>query len=196
MRLSVETEPGHGRIPGFPSVDGEPGCVARVLASEPQKLLRVRKRDMPCAETMIEIAIGPANASGWPTRVEVTQSAFPPEMDAMADLVDAHWRQIVADVRLYLEHGVVVPGTVWGASFGALTAQTPVALALTKLDQDQNGFAARCGMREGDLLLTLRGIRIHDLAQLWTVLALSAVGEEVAVAWARGGELHTAVAPL
>ncbi len=194
MRLPVEAEPDHGRIPGFPSVDGEPGCVARVLASEPQKLLRVRKRDMPCAETMIEIVIGPANASGWPTRVEVAQSGFPTEMDAMPDLVDAHWRQIVADFRLYLERGVVVPGTAWGASFGALTAQTPVALVLTKLDQ--NGFAARCGMREGDLLLTLRGIRIHDLAQLWTVLALSAVGEEVAVAWARGEALHTSVAPL
>ncbi|MCH6549498.1 MAG: hypothetical protein IH812_06705 [Proteobacteria bacterium] len=51
-------------------------------------------------------------------------------------------------------------------------------------------------MAEGDLLLTLRGMRIHDTQQLSTVLALSSTGDEVEASWARGREYMTATAAL
>ena len=40
-------------------------------------------------------------------------------------------------------------------------------------------------MRPGDLLLSLRGVRVRNLAQLWTVLALASPGETAAAAWVR-----------
>lgn len=106
------------RIPGFPSVDGAPGCLAAVLESEPQKLLRCRKLDMPCAGTEITVRLAPANAAGWPTRVTLRQSGFGAALPR--DILEAHWRRIVADFRLYLEREVIVPGTAWGVDLGAL----------------------------------------------------------------------------
>ena len=185
LRFADAADIEHCRIAGFPSFDGEAGCRASIVASEPQKSLRARKEDMPCAGSAIAIDIGPANASGWPTRVTVAQSDLPPPMAAMPDAVVAHWRRIVADFRLYLERQVLVPAAVWGASLGALTRQTPTGLLLSALEPQ--GYAARCGMRDGDLLLTLRGIRVYDIDQLWTVLALSTAGDEAAATWVRDG---------
>lgn len=194
LRLPTETASGHCRIPGFPDLDGKPGGLAAIAASEPQRLLRGRKKNPPCAGTEIDIEIGPANASGWPARVTVAQSGFPAAMAAMGDMTVAHWRQIVADFRLYLEQDVVAPATVWGASLGAAPQQTPIGLVLAAVDK--GGFADRSGMRDGDLLLTLRGIRIHDIGQLWTVLALSNPGDDAAVSWVRDRQRRISSAPL
>ena len=175
------------RVPGFPSEDGQSGCLGVVLASKPQAFLKLRKADGPCIDSEIEIAIGPANASGWPTRVVLTQSGLPAPLLAMPDMASAHWRQIVADFRLHLEHGVAAPGFVWGTTFGAIVTQAPAGLLLGKVDDD--GFAHRCGLSEGDLLLTFRGVRIGDIGQLWTALALFRRGEQATVTWVRRGEL-------
>lgn len=173
------------RIPGFPSADGGPGCAARVDAAVPQRSLRATKQDRPCAGSRIAVAIAPANASGWPTRVTVAQTDLPSVMAAMPDAVAAHWRQIVADFRLYLEREVLAPRTTPAADFGALAKETPVGVEL--LAVAGGGFAERCGMRRGDLLLALQGVRIYGLAQLWTVLAVSAKGEEASAVWVRDG---------
>ena len=194
LRLPSPIEPGQCRIPGFPSIDGEAGCVATVIASEPQKSLRLRKQDAPCADSDIAIDIGPANASGWPTRVTVAQSNLPALMAAMPDMVVAHWRQIVADFRLYLERCVMAPSMAWGASLGAVAEQTPVGVALGPLEE--GGFAARCGMAAGDLLLTLRGVRIYAIADLWAVLALSPPTEAANVTWVRDNQTLAASAPF
>ncbi len=53
---------------------------------------------------------------------------------------------------------------------------------------EKGGFAAAAGMRDGDLLLTLRGLRLHDAQQLFTVLALTEPGSRAEVTWARGRE--------
>ena len=176
------------RIPGFPSFDGAPGCAATVVAMQPQRSLVAKKADQPCAGSSIAIEVGPANAAGWPTRVTLRQSDLPPPMAAMPDAVQAHWRQIVADFRLYLEREVALPPAAWGPDFGANTKATPLGLELETVAP--GGFAERCGMRAGDLLVSLRGVRVRDLAQLWTVLALSAPGETIAAAWVRDGLRH------
>ena len=194
LRLPAPATAGHFRIPGFPSADGQPGCIAVPLAHDPQRALRVRKQDAPCADSVIAIEIGPANASGWPTRVTVAQSDLPPPMAAMPDMVAAHWRQIVADFRLYVERGVVAPPAAWGASLGAIVQQTPIGLALGALEE--GGFAERCRMAPGDLLLTLRGVRILDIGQLWAVLALSPPADAATVTWVRDGQPLAAAAPF
>ena len=170
------------RIPGFPSLDGQPGCAATVIDLKPQQLLRVRKDDEPCAGTEIAILISPATAGGWPTRVSVRQSGFASWLLAAGDVVEAHWRHIVADFHLYLAHEVTVPGTVWG-DIGAALRQTPIGLEVA--DTVDGGLASRCGMQTGDLLLTIAGIRIHTIEQLWTVMALLEPGRETAITWAR-----------
>jgi len=171
-------------------MDGESGCLATVVASKPQQSLRARKDDAPCAGSWIDIAIGPANASGWPTHVAVAQSGLPPQMNALGDAPEAHWRRIVADFRLYLEHGVPAPPVAWGTDFGASLARTATGLVLARVEEQ--GFAGRCGMRQGDLLLALRGIRVHGFGQLWTLLALTEPGDDVAVLWVRNGETRSA----
>ena len=192
-RLPGDAEPSTCRIPAFPSFDGQPGCTATIIDLEPQRLLRLRKDDEPCAGTEIEIRIGPATAGGWPTRVSIRQSGFAPQFLALGDIVEAHWRHIVADFRLYLTHEVAVPGTVWG-DFGATPRQTPIGLELGELAV--GGFASRCGMQSGDLLLTIGDIRIQSIEQLWTVLALSRAGVETSVGWIRNGVRIDATAPI
>ena len=176
------------RIPGFPSFDGEPGCAATVVAMQPQRSLIAKKADQPCAGSSIVIEVGPANAAGWPTRVTLTQSDLPPPMAAIPDAVQAHSRQIVADFQLYLEREVALPPAEWGPDFSANAKPTPLGLELESVAN--GGFAERCGMQAGDLLVALRGVRVRDLAQLWTVLALSAPGETIAAAWVRDELRH------
>ena len=134
--------------------------------------------------TEITIRVEPANASGWPTRVQIEQGGFDPSLFALKEIFETHWLQIVANFRLYLERRVHAPDTRWGPSVGATVRQTPVGLEITNVDE--GGFAARCGLSQDDVLIAIDSIRIHDLAQLWTVLALKKVGSKMTVSWVHG----------
>ena len=185
LRLPGESGTGICRIPGFPSIDGSPGCVVAIDVSEPQRRLGGTKADHPCAGTRIDIEIGPANASGWPSRLSLAQSGFEAPLADLPDFLNAHWRRIVADFRLYVEHGVTVPPSAWRTSLGATTRETPTGLAVT--DVEPETYADQCGMREDDILLTRDGVRILDTAQLWTVLAMLAPGDLATATWIREG---------
>ena len=185
LRLPGECAAGVCRIPGFPSVDGNPGCLAKVDFSEPQKRLVGTKVDQPCAGTRIDIGIGPANAGGWPNRVSLAQSGFHAPLADLPDFLKTLWRRIVADFRLYVEHGVMVPQATWRASIGATTRETPIGLAVT--DVAPEAFAARGGVRRGDILLSLADVRVLDTAQLWTVLAMMSPGGSAKATWVRDG---------
>ena len=128
----------------------------------------------------------PANASGWPTRVHIEQGGFDPSLFPLKEIFETHWLQIVANFRLYLERRVHAPDTRWGPSLGATVQQTPIGLEIVNIDED--GFAARCGLSQDDVLIAIDSIRIHDLGQLWTVLALKQPGSTTAVSWVRGRE--------
>ena len=176
----------HYVLPGFPSLAplDVAGASFRLIEQEAGRLLRVKKDHEPCAGTEVAVRLEQA-ATG--TRVTVVQSGFGPFLDFLGrDTVFGHGDQIIADFRLYIERGLTVPGTIWGANLGAQTRQTPVGLELVRVDSV--GFAAAAGMAPGDLLLTLRGIRLHDLQQLWTVLALTEAGDSAEATWARGRE--------
>jgi hypothetical protein len=177
----------HYVLPGFPSLPplDIPGASCTPIEIEAGRLLRVKKDDQPCAGSEIAVRLEQA---GTGTRVTVVQSGFGPFLDfAGRDTVFGHGRQIVNDLRLYIERGVRVPGTAWGRFLGATPKQTAVGLEIEAIQP--GAFAAQAGLQVGDLLLTLCGIRIHDLQQLWTVLALTPIGESVEVSWARGLEV-------
>jgi hypothetical protein len=174
----------HYVLPGFPSFEPLPipGASCSVVEMEAGSLLRVKKDHHPCAGSEIVVRLEQADRG---TRITVVQSGFGPFLEYSGrDTVFGHGYQIVADFRLFLERGLTVPGTVWGANLGARTKLTPIGLEV--FATDPGGFAETAGMRVGDLLLTVRGIRLHDLQQLWTVLALTEAGTTAEVSWARG----------
>ena len=188
--LTERTVPGetpgevHYVLPGFPSLEPlpVPGARCTALEVEPGRLLRVRKDHHPCAGTEIAVRLEQAETG---TRVTVVQSGFGSFLDiAGRDTVFTHGAQIARDLHLYLARRLTVPGTRWGAQLGANLHQTPVGLEVDSLHP--GGFAEAAGLAPGDLLLTLRGIRLHDLQQLWTVLALTEPGGEAKISWARG----------
>lgn len=177
----------HYVLPGFPSLVplDLPGARCTPLEVEDERLLRVRKDHHPCQGTEIAVRLEQA---GTGTRVTVVQSGFGAFLDIVGrDTVFAHGQQIVNDLRLYLERGITVPGTAWGRSLGAVPRQTPVGLEIARVEP--GGFAANAGLEPGDLLLTLRGIRLHDIQQLGTVLALTDVGATGEVSWLRGRDV-------
>jgi uncharacterized protein YndB with AHSA1/START domain len=188
---TLEGDPGsegevHYVLPGFPSFEALPlkGASCTLIEMEPGRLLRVKKDHHPCAGTEIAVRLEQADTG---TRVTVVQSGFGPFLEfAGRDTVFGHGQQIVNDFRLYLERGLTVPGTVWGANLGARTKHTPIGLEIEAVDTD--GCAETAGLRVGDLLLTLRGIRLHDTQQLGTVLALTEPGTTAEISWARGRE--------
>jgi len=188
---TLEADPGsegavHYVLPGFPSFEALPlkGASCTLIEMDAGRLLRVKKDHEPCAGTEIAVRLEQAETG---TRVSVVQSGFGPFLDIVGrDTVFGHGHQIMADFRLYLERGLTVPGTVWGANLGARTNHTPVGLEIAAVDA--GGFAETAGLRKGDLLLTLRGIRLHDTQQLLTVLALTKPGTSAELSWARGRE--------
>lgn len=181
----------HFVLAGFPSMQPlpVPGASCTPLETEPGRLLRVRKDHWPCEGTEILIELEQASTG---TRVRVVQSGFGAFLDMVGpDTVFSHGQQIANDLRLYIERGITAPGTAWRTQLGAVARQTPTGLELVRVD---GGFAQAVGLEPDDLLLTLRGIRIHDLQQLWTVLALTESGSEAEITWARGRDAMSATA--
>ncbi len=176
----------HYVLPGFPSFAVLPIAGARctLVEQDPGRLLRVKKDHEPCAGTEIAVRLEHAGSG---TRVTIVQSGFGPFLEiAGRDTVFGHGHQIVTDFRLYLERGLTVPGTVWGANLGARPTQTPTGLLIDAVHP--GGFGERVGLEAGDLLLTIHGIRIHDIQQLMTVLALIDPAKKTEISWARGRE--------
>jgi predicted metalloprotease with PDZ domain len=179
----------HYVLPGFPSIPPLEieGASCTVLEEQPERLLIVKKDDHPCLGTEIAVRLEQTETG---TRITVVQSGFGPFLDfAGHDTVFGHGMQIMADFQLYLERGLTVPGTVWAPDLGAKLKQTPVGLEV--VSPQPGGFADRVGIRAGDLLLTLSNIRLHDLQQLWTVLALTDPAANTPITWARANKSIT-----
>jgi hypothetical protein len=178
----------HYVLPGFPSLVPleVPGARCTPLEEKPERLLRVRKDHQPCEGTEIAVRL---EQTGTGTRVTVVQSGFGAFLEILGrDTVFAHGHQIVNDLRLYIERGVTVAGTAWGPFLGANPKQTPIGLEIESVQPAS--FAERVGLQPGDLLLTLRGVRIHDLQQLWTVLTLTDAAAPSEASWLRGAEVQ------
>lgn len=196
LACRIETsEPDIVRIPGFPSVDGGFGARAVVLESIPQQRLVLEKIDPPATGARVTIAIDPANASGWPTRVKITQCESAAEDD---DLARTNWQQSVADFRLFLETGVEAGAdpdlALRDHELGAATRETPTYLEITQVEA--TGFAARAGIEIGDGLVSVNGTRIYDTRQLMTVLAQRGEARRIVVRVVRNKGIVELEAPM
>lgn len=180
-------------LPGFPSSQGagpserRGGCRAFIETMQPGQLLTCRKACPPFADTLITIRMEPANASGWPTRINLQQTGFGAALKVMNEVLEADWRQIVADFRVFLERGIDVPSQAPAPDLGATVRQTPTGLEVAAVAG--HGLAHRCGLQIGDLLLTVAGTRVLDIALLRAMLAPAKVGTIIEVTWARASTL-------
>ncbi len=103
-----------------------------MIEADAERLLRVKKDHHPCLGTEIAIQLERADNG---TRVTIVQSGFGPLLDiAGRDTVLGHGHQIARDLRLFIERGLTVPGTVWGPSLGGVTNETPVGLEIGCVD--------------------------------------------------------------
>lgn len=184
----------HCRLPGFPDSDEQPGAEAIVRKSDPERLLHCRKAAAPFAGSEIVIRLEPVNAAGYPTRVTLSQSGFGVTPEEVWAVMQAHWRQIVADFQLYVVDQVLAPLMRWGPDLGVLTRETQTGLAVAAVTD--GGCAARCGLETGDLILSVCGVRICDTGQLCSVMAMTHPGQEVSICWVRAAALYKAAAIL
>jgi membrane-associated protease RseP (regulator of RpoE activity) len=152
--------------------------------------LHGRKATEPCAGTEIVVVLED-EVSG--TRITVTQSGFGGFLDAMGELAEVGWTNIVADLALALAHGVtggrhLMP---WG-SLDAQVRTTPAGLAVDAVVE--GGLAARLGLMAGDVLVALGGAPLATQADLVTVLRVIDGRPDVAIeaVWARDGERRVA----
>jgi hypothetical protein len=172
-------------LPGFEA----PGDV---IEMEPGRVLRVIKAAEPCKGTEILFELE-ASESG--TRVTVVQSGFPAWVKNALEDFTLGWHEIVADIVVFLEHGVRARrhAAPW-ASSGMATETTPGGLKV--LAVTPGTFAERAGLQSGDLLLKLRGGPMLSRLQLQTMMRACVAGEEIEAVWVRGREKMKAAATL
>ena len=99
-------------------------------------------------------------------------------------------RLAIADLLFYVETGVVAGRFVRTMHHpGMLTRETPAGLVVGAVDDD--GFAARAGLRPGDRVLAMNGTPIFTIPELWVLMRRHALGDKLAVEFVRDGERLT-----
>jgi hypothetical protein len=174
-------------LPGFDSD-------VTVIEQDPERHLKVTKDDEPCAGTEIVVRLEDA-ATG--TSITVTQSGFGSWFTPENEVAQIHANRIAVDLEAALATGVEVRRFLrfWG-DFGAET--TTNAGGVTVMGIEPEGLAQRLGIVEDDMLVTLAGAPIANVADLHTVLCVLAGNPtiEVNAEWVQGDRLLTGSAPV
>jgi hypothetical protein len=165
------------RLPAFEGLGEE-------MHVEPGQELHVRKVTEPCAGTEIVITL---EHEGSGTKVTVVQSGFGAMWTFAADALEVGWRQILADLALYLERGVHGARHLrrWG-NFGCAFTETAFGLQVASTMSDS--LAQRVGLARGDIVIAVAGAPVVTRAELESLLRVLPSGETVAVEWIRGDE--------
>lgn len=179
----------HYLLPGF-----EARC--SVLEQDVGRLLRVRKDEEPCSGTEIVVRLEHAGSG---TKVTVVQSGFGPWLPDVIETFGMVWNMIVADLKLYLERRISIKTHLFSQpppslGLGCKTQDELSGLTVAQVEAD--GFAARAGIRQGDLLLELNGARLLNELQLMDLMRMCSAGSELQVRWARGRDLMQGRASL
>ena len=159
-----------------------------VADARPGERLRVVKDDEPCAGTEILVTLEDDETG---TRIHVVQSRFGDWFAARRELMAVGWRYIVADLHAYLATGARA-GRFLG-SWGDLGADATAADGgLRVVNVRSEGLAARLGLVDGDLLVTLAGVPMISLDDLFGVLRARLPAPLRAAVWIRAGQLVVA----
>lgn len=189
--LTADLADGAGRrwLPGFDTTG-----VEREI-EHPRRLV-VHKDTEPCDGTDVIVDLEPMAVDDETdgTRVTVAQEHFGQEFfDAMHEVLAVGWAEIVADLALFLETGVVggrhtMP---WGWAGWDLT-QGPSGLTVAAVHDDT--LASRLALRHGDVLLTVAGASLVTRRDAEVVMRAHREAPAIAVTWARDGRHMEATA--
>jgi hypothetical protein len=177
-------------LTAFPNLgDGPTG---ELLEMEAPHRVRVRKVSEPCRDTEIAVVV---EAEDNGCRVRVVQSGFPAFVKQALDMFTYGGDQIVADLALYLERGVVRcrHAMPWAFS-GLVTRGAPSGLEVATVMP--GSYAERVGLAPGDLLLTLGAAPVFDHAGLQTLMRVFPAGTSLRAEWVRGREECSGTAAL
>ncbi len=167
---------------------GELECRGRVEEVVPERLLRHTEGTGPHAMTEVSVRLEP---EGEGTRVEVIHAGSGhgegEAGEAMVEQVTLGWSQAIADLLFYVETGVVVKRFARLVHDpGMLVREKPSGLRVSQVDDE--GFAARAGLRPGDRLLTVGGAPVFTIPELWVLMREHKPGDKLAVEYLRAGE--------
>jgi uncharacterized protein YndB with AHSA1/START domain len=109
-----------------------------------------------------------------------------------ADEVQAHdvaWGHCLADLALYVETGVRARRAIRPKSRVGIVS-LDVAAGLKVLDVLPGSFAARVGLRQGDLLIRLNGGSVFGRREQWFFGSEHLPDEQATAEWVRDGVVH------
>lgn len=163
--------------------DKRTGEVVEVAA--PHRV-RVHKSSEPCKGSEIAITLESVDNG---TRVMVVQSGFPAWVKLSLESFTIGGNQIVADLALFLQRGVVISrhSMPWAfAGFTTNVVDTGVEIASVM----PGGYAERVGLEAGDLLMTLGGTPVFTQQCVQTMLRVFKAGQDLDASWVRDRELQ------
>jgi uncharacterized protein YndB with AHSA1/START domain len=147
-------------------------------------------------ETGIDVTVVFESVEGG-TRITMTQAGFGSGSILESDAVRRGMDETLADLVLYLEHGVRFArhrDVTARCSLGATFVEVPGAVAVDQVTP--GSFAAAAGLRAGDLLLQLGHSSVFDLSDVAFFLRDHAEGDEVSVVFARDAEVQRSAGRL
>jgi uncharacterized protein YndB with AHSA1/START domain len=128
---------------------------------------------------------------GSGTRVTVTHSGWGQDEASQCNrrATERGTDETLADLMLYLRSGVPFPRHNRGerSYLGFTALEVPGGVEVR--DVQPRTFAARLGLRRGDLLVELDGAGVFGLAELAFFAKLRAAGERAEARWVRAGAL-------
>jgi uncharacterized protein YndB with AHSA1/START domain len=131
------------------------------------------------------------------TRITMTQAGFGSGSVLESDQVRRGMEETLADLVLYLEHGVRFPrhrDIIQRCSLGARFVAVPGAIAVDEIVP--GSFAEAAGLQRGDLLLQLGHASVYDVSDVAFFVRDHDPDESVGIAFARDGEVHRAAGRL
>jgi uncharacterized protein YndB with AHSA1/START domain len=180
--FEIEARPGgrvHWELPGM-------ACEGRVVEVVPERLLVHTERSGPHAETRVSVAFEPVPGG---TRVTLVHEGFAgPEAGALAAAsTEQGWDLALADLFVWLERGVPARRFVrrW-MDPGLEARQTRAGLEITSVAP--GGFAEKCGLASGDLLLAVGGAPVTSFRELWVLTKEHGPGAKLSAEFLRGRE--------
>jgi len=125
------------------------------------------------------------------TRVTFTRAGFDDgeEWDALFNATASGTDESLSDLILYLETGVAFPRHFTERSYLGLDESIDKPAGVVVNEVDPGTFAARLGLREGDIVVELGGAPVFKRRELFFFAREHAAGEEAGAAWVRNGRL-------
>jgi uncharacterized protein YndB with AHSA1/START domain len=175
----IDPTPGgkvHWTLPGLESS----GVVEDVV---PLERITHREGDGPHRGAVVTATFSDVEGG---TRITITHSGFGDGAEWLEG-TSLGWTQAVADLVCYLTTGVPARRFVTGMrSPGMFTTDTQAGVVVETVHSE--GLAAEAGLRAGDLVLSLSGVPVYSISDLWVLMRGAKEGDRFDVEYVRAGE--------